>query len=107
MSHPLVFHCKREPFDRYIGRDAYDKERGLYGNPWVIGPDGTRDEVCDRYETWLRTGRDFGHPEATKARRQAILASLPSLKVVRLGCWCFSGQRCHGDTLEALIAELG
>ncbi len=102
---PLVVHCKRAPFGRYIGRDAQDPERGLYGNPWIIGPDGTRDEVCDRYDTWLRTGRDFGHPEATEARRQAILASLPALKGEVLGCWC-GNLRCHGLTLVALIEEL-
>ena len=101
MSHPLVVHCKRAAFDVYVGRGA----GALYGNPWVLGPDGTRDEVCDRYEAWLRTGRDFGHPEATEARRQAILTSLPELKGKVLGCFC-SPLRCHGDTLQALIAEL-
>ncbi len=102
MSHPLVVHCKRAPFDVYIGRGAGG---GVWGNPWVVGPDGTRDEVCDRYETWLRTGRDFGHPEATEARRGVILLSLPTLKGKTLGCWCGS-QRCHGDTLVALTEEL-
>ncbi len=104
MSHSLVVHCKRASFDRYIGR-AFG-ERGLYGNPWSIGPDGTRDEVCDRYDTWLRTGRDFGNPWATAERREAILASLPALKDQVLGCWCGPENRCHGETLIALIDEL-
>ncbi len=105
MSHPLVVHCKRAPFDCYIGR-ALDAERGLYGNPWLLGPDGTRDEICDRYEAWLREGRGFGHPEATEARRQAILKSLPALKGKVLGCWCGPALRCHGDLLVALTEEL-
>ena len=100
MSHPLVVHCKRHKGDHhYAGRPT------LWGNLWVLGPDGTRDEVCDRYDTWLRTGRDFGHPEATEARRQAILASLPALRDKTLSCWC-SPSRCHCETLIALIAEL-
>ncbi len=100
MSHPLVGHCKRVAFDVYIGRGP----NSVWGNPWEIGPDGTRDEVCDRYETWLRTGRDFGHPEATETRRGVILLSLPTLKGKRLGCWC-APQRCHGETLLTLLEE--
>ncbi len=95
-----VVHCKRATFDCYVGRPS------LWGNPWTLGPDGTRDEVCDRYEAWLREGRDFGHPAATKQRRQFILNSLPALRGKTLGCWCGVNQRCHGDTLLALIAEL-
>lgn len=94
-----VVHCKRTPYDVYIGRPS------LWGNPWQVGPDGTREEVIERYETWLRTGRDFGHPKATDAARQAILASLPALQGKTLGCWC-APQACHGGVLATLLAEL-
>jgi hypothetical protein len=95
-----VVHCKREPYDLYIGRGP----GSVFGNPWVIGPDGSREEVIDRYETWLRTGRGFGHPEATETRRRVILASLPELRGKTLGCWC-APQRCHGEVLLALLGE--
>ena len=97
MSHLLVVHCKR-----HTGEHFYAARPTIYGNPWVLGPDGTRDEVCDRYDTWLRTGRDFGHPEATEARRSEILASLPALRGQTLACFC-APQRCHCETLIALI----
>ena len=95
MSHPLVVHCRRARYDTFVGRPS------LYGNPWVVGPDGTRDEVIDRYETWLRTGRDFGHPKATAERREEILRRLPELKGKTLGCFC-APRRCHSEVLVAL-----
>jgi hypothetical protein len=38
-----VVHCKREPYDVYIGRPS------KWGNPFQIGRDGTRDEVIAKY----------------------------------------------------------
>jgi hypothetical protein len=35
MSHPRVVHCKRAPHDVYIGRPS------RWGNPYIIGHDGT------------------------------------------------------------------
>lgn len=99
MSHPLVVHCLRDKFDCFVGRPS------VFGNPWVLGPDGTRDEVIDRYEEWLRTGRDFGHPLATAERREEILRRLPELRGKRLSCFC-APRRCHGEVLVALAGEL-
>ncbi len=45
----------------YIGRGS------PWGNRFVIGRDGTRDEVCDKYEAWL-------------AAQPGLLARLPSLQ---------------------------
>ena len=36
-----VVHCKREPFDIYIGRPS------KWGNPFVIGRDGNREQVIE------------------------------------------------------------
>jgi len=77
-----VVHCKRKPFDVYIGRPS------KWGNPFVIGKDGTRDEVIEKYEAWLRT-------------QPALLAALPELRGKTLGCWC-APQACHGDVLARL-----
>jgi len=82
-----VVHCKREPFDVYIGRPS------KWGNPFVIGKDGTRDEVITKYEGWLRT-------------QPALLAALPELRGKVLGCWCFP-QACHGDVLVRLAEQGG
>jgi hypothetical protein len=77
-----VVHCKREPFDVYIGRP------GKWGNPFVIGKDGTRAEVIAKYREWLLS-------------QPALVAALPELKDKTLGCWC-APQACHGNVLAEL-----
>jgi len=80
--HPLVVHCKRAPYDVYIGRPS------KWGNPFVVGKDGTRKEVIIKYLKWLKN-----QPE--------LIAALPELKGKVLGCWC-APKECHGDMLARL-----
>ena len=75
-------HCKRAAHDVYIGRPS------KWGNPFVIGRDGTREEVIARYEAWL-----LEQPE--------LVAALPELAGKTLGCWC-APRACHGDVLARL-----
>jgi hypothetical protein len=81
----FVVHCKREPFDVYIGRPS------KWGNPFIIGKDGDRGEVITKYEIWLKS-------------QHHLLAALPELKGKVLGCFC-SPKPCHGDVLSRLAAE--
>ncbi len=80
----LVVHCRRARFDFYIGRPS------KWGNPYIIGRDGDRDQVIDRYEEWLPA-----QPE--------LMAALHELRGMVLGCWC-APRRCHGDPLARLAA---
>lgn len=80
-----VVHCKREPYDTYIGRPS------KWGNPYVIGRDGTRIEVIEKYGDHIR-------------QRPDLLAALPELKGKVLGCWC-APKACHGDVLVALANQ--
>jgi hypothetical protein len=75
-----VVHCKRKAYQVYIGRP------GPWGNPFKIGPDGTRAQVIARYRAWL-----LSQPELV----DRVRAELPG-KV--LGCWC-APHPCHGDVL--------
>lgn len=77
-------HCKREPYDVYIGRPS------RWGNPFPIGPD-TREEVIAKYEVWLK-------------QQTNLMADLPMLKGKVLGCWC-APLPCHGDVLVRLANE--
>ena len=79
-----VVHCKRDDYDVYIGRGS------KWGNPFVIGKDGTREEVIDKYRKYLIM------------RKPKLLDSLEELEGQRLGCWC-SPKACHGDVLVELI----
>lgn len=71
---------KQTTADRvYVGRP------GKWGNPFVIGRDGTRDEVIAKYRAWI----------VTQPARMAALAELRGKDLV---CWC-APLPCHADVL--------
>ena len=81
-----VVHCKREPFDIYIGRP------GRWGNPFVLRHESERVEVLRRYHAWIRT-------------QPRLMAEVKTLKDKRLGCWC-APRLCHGNVLAMLAEEV-
>jgi hypothetical protein len=81
----LVAHCKKERYDVYIGHPS------IWGNPFIIGRDGTREEVIAKYRAWI-----MQQPE--------LLKRVKELKGKVLGCWC-APQACHGDVLVELANE--
>jgi hypothetical protein len=83
-----VVHCRREPFDVYIGRP------GPWGNPFLIGRDGDRWEVIEKYKAWL-----FAQPELVERAKRELAGKV-------LGCWC-APLTCHGDVLAALTEPRG
>jgi len=85
-----VVHCKREPYDVYIGRPS------KWGNPYQIGPDGTREEVIAKYENWLWSSLLW---------QPGAVAELKAMHGKRLGCWC-APLPCHGDVLAAFADDL-
>jgi len=85
MKMEKVVHCKKGHHDVYIGRPS------KWGNPFIIGKDGTREEVIRKYENYI-----LGFPE--------LLEQLSELKGKVLGCWC-RPEACHGDVLIKLVAE--
>lgn len=89
----LVVHCKKEPFDVYIGRP------GPWGNPFSHLPKSaaevrcdTREEAIACYEEWLKQ-----HPEVIERARRELKGKV-------LGCWC-SPKACHGDVLARVANE--
>lgn len=81
-----VVHCKQSHYEVYIGRGS------VWGNPFIIGQDGTREEVVERYEEYI-----LGQPK--------LLGRLRELKGRVLGCWC-APLPCHGDVLARLADAL-
>lgn len=59
----------------YIGQGS------PYGNPYVIGRDGDRDQVCDLFEKNILPGLDVS-----------------ALRGKNLLCFC-APKRCHGDAI--------
>jgi hypothetical protein len=83
-----VVHCKRAPYDVYIGRGS------KWGNPYKVGAIKSydRDTVIRLYREWI-----LGRPE--------LVAALPELSGKVLGCWC-APRPCHGDVLVSLVDEM-
>lgn len=74
--------------------------RSPVGNPFFIGKDGDRDEVCDRYEKYVRvtTRQDF------HSFIDSLVIVLEKYKTLRLFCWCMP-ERCHLETIKILVEE--
>lgn len=72
----------------YIGRGS------MWGNPFIRGRDGNKDEVCDKHAEYLRQQVRTG---------QVTLQQLADLHQKDLVCFC-APLRCHGDTLVKAAA---
>ena len=69
--------------------------RTRWGNPWAVGPDGTRAEVIERYrhDLWRRIRAG-----------EIALEDLAALHgKTHYLCWC-APRPCHGDVLARAAA---
>jgi hypothetical protein len=95
---PKVVHCKKEPFDVYIGRPS------KWGNPYshldstvLAGKHAkfkveTQEEAIQKFEEWIQT-----QPELLEAAKKELRGKI-------LGCWC-SPKSCHGDVLLKIVNQ--
>jgi len=75
-----VVNVARDHYDAYVGRPS------KWGNPFVIGRDGTREEVVGKYRRFVGARPDLQY---------AVFAEL---RGKRLGCYC-KPLACHADVL--------
>jgi len=85
MPKTTVVNKRKEKFDVYIGRPS------KWGNPYQIGPDGSRAEVIEAFHRFI-------------LKRPKLLYALKDLRGKKLGCYC-APKPCHGDVL-ARLADL-
>ena len=69
--------------------DVLIDRRSIWGNPFELGKDGNRDEVCDAYAMY------FG-------LKKSLQSKLLTLHSKALLCWCYP-NRCHGNHLLTLL----
>ena len=81
-----MVNMRTQPYDIRIDR------RTKWGNPFRIGPDGTRQEVIELYRSWIV--------------QSTLMNDLHELAGKRLGCHC-KPLRCHGDVLANLVNSIG
>jgi hypothetical protein len=86
MSHKLVVHCRREPYDVYVGRPS------KWGNPFMLQQPvdlKQRRMVIAAYRSWLN-----GHPQLIEDAKKELRGKV-------LGCWC-APNLCHGEVLAEI-----
>ncbi len=81
-----VVNVRKEKYDVYIGRGS------KWGNEFVIGRDGDREEVIRKYRDWIM-------------KNDYLLSFLGELKDKVLGCYC-KPLACHGDVLVELVEKM-
>lgn len=81
-----IVNKRHQKYDVYIGRGS------IWGNPFVIGKDGTREEVIEKYREYAATNK-------------VIIDNLPKLDGKILGCFC-APLPCHGDVLAEMLENL-
>jgi hypothetical protein len=81
---------KWSPGSVYVGRPS------IFGNPFVIGKDGSRAEVIEKYRVWFnaKVQTDLNFAKAVQ-----------QLKGQDLACWC-APQACHADVILEYLSEL-
>lgn len=84
VNHATTRFVQRGPDYVYIGRPS------RFGNPFVIGKDGTRAEVIEKY-------RDYFY-----ANPVLMQEAISELAGKRLGCYC-APKACHGDVLAEYV----
>lgn len=78
---PRVVNIKSgEYYDVVVGRET------IFGNPFLIGVHGDRDEVIDRFEEYLLSNPELMNEVKTKLTGKVLACSCSPLK-------------CHGDVL--------
>lgn len=72
----------------YVGRPT------KFGNPFVVGKDGTAEECIEKFREWLLPESGYIQFEALR-----LAAHLADLEGKDLACWCALDQPCHADVL--------
>lgn len=82
---------KGSPGSVYVGRPT------MFGNPFVIGKDGNREQVIAKYKVWF-----MGKVQTDLRFAKAV----EQLKGQNLACWC-APQACHADVIIEYLEGAG
>ena len=80
-----VVNLRKEKYDVYIGRGS------KWGNKFILGLHGNRDEVIEKYRVWILNNNE-------------LMSCLDELRGKVLGCYC-KPLACHGDVLIELAMD--
>ena len=85
------------PGQAYVGRP------GVLGNPFVVGRDGSREEVIGKYRRWLwERLQEPGSHQERELRRLLERAWAGELELL---CWCHP-LPCHAEVVRGAVLWL-
>lgn len=98
----------QDPSNVYVGRagvvfiekngtkERFPKTASPFCNPFKVGKDGTRDEVIEKFRSYIKAKLN-GDP--------GLEGELRAMKGKNLGCWC-APEPCHANVLLEIINAL-
>jgi hypothetical protein len=85
------------PGQAYVGRPS------VLRNPFVVGRDGSREEVIAKYRRWLWAGlQELGSAQERELRRLLAQAVEGELELL---CWCHP-LPCHAEVVRGAVLWL-
>jgi hypothetical protein len=81
---------------------------GPFGNPYVVGKDGTAAECVELYKRLLCGYLCLTSKATIAAQRWALdnaAVRISELSGKNLACWCRAGHPCHADVLLELAID--
>ncbi len=84
----------------YRGESVYVGRPSALGNPFVIGRDGDRQTVVEKYRRWLWRQLQRGSGEVFEAIHR--LAQQAKTDDLVLACWCLP-EKCHAEIIRSAI----
>ncbi|MFM7287504.1 MAG: DUF4326 domain-containing protein [Cyanobium sp.] len=86
-----------------LPRQANVGRPGAPGNPFVVGRDGSREEVIAQYRRWLWAQlQKPGSPQERELRRLVAQARAGELELL---CWCHP-LPCHAEVVRGALLWL-
>ena len=78
-----------------------------WGNPFVVGVHGTRDECVRLFELLLGGALcvSCGNAAAQQAYTDMAKCDHAELRGKNLACWCPQNAPCHADVLLAMVEQ--
>ncbi len=93
----FIGHCQKEQNGPtiYVGRPT------AMGNPFILGPHGTRAEVIDKYKGWF-TEQLHADNSAFNTLLKKVFEDHEEHGDITLLCWCHP-KACHADVIRQWI----
>ena len=85
----------------FKGKGIYIGRPGPLGNPFIVGRNGSLDEVMKKCERHLSLGIKSDKKMAAAFERIKEAAKKGDVSLI---CWC-APKRCHGNIIKRMVEE--